>query len=77
MATKFSVPLDANVSVEVVVRRKSDTLRNFPSTLLQCPVVLTSLKASLVTTTVSTFKHSFFFVMTTPLLPAFHVVSLL
>ena len=27
---KFSVPVDANVSVEVVVTRKSNTLRNFP-----------------------------------------------
>ena len=43
---KFRVPVDANVSVEVVVTRKSNTIRNFPCTVLQCPVVLTSLKAS-------------------------------
>ena len=49
---KFSVPLGANLSVEVVTTRKSSTLRNFPCTVLQCPVVLTSLKASLVSTTV-------------------------
>ena len=40
---KFSVPLDAIVSVEVVVTRKSNSIRNFPCTVLQCPVVLTSL----------------------------------
>ena len=49
---RFSVPLDANVSVEVVVMRKYNTIRNF----LKCQVVLTSLKASLVSTTVSTLK---------------------
>ena len=53
---KFSVPLDADVSVEVVVTRKSNTIRNIPCTVLQCPVVLTSLKASLVSTTVSILK---------------------
>ena len=42
---KFSGPVDADVSVEVVVTRKSNTIRNCPSTVLQCPVVLTSLKA--------------------------------
>ena len=51
---KFSVSLDASVSVEVVVTRISNTIRNFPSAVLQRPVVLTSLKASLVSTTVST-----------------------
>ena len=50
---RFIVPLDAIVSVEFVVRRKSNTIRNFPCTVLQCPVVLTSLKASLSSTTVS------------------------
>ena len=40
------------MSVEVVVRR-SNTIRNFPSTVLRSPVVLTSLKASLVSSTVS------------------------
>ena len=50
---KFSVPLDANVSVEVVVTNKSDTTRNFWCTVLQSPVVLTTLNASLVSTTVS------------------------
>ena len=49
----FSVPLDADVSVEVVVTRKSNTIRNSPCTVLHCPVVLTSLKASLVSTTLS------------------------
>ena len=44
---KFCVPLDANVSVEVVGTRKSNTIRNFPCTALQCPVVLTSLKQAL------------------------------
>ena len=53
---KFSVPLDASVSVEVVVTRKSNTIRNIPCTVLQCPVVMTSLKASLSFTTVSTLK---------------------
>ena len=53
---KFSVPLDASVSVEVVVTRRSNTIRNFPCTVLQCPVVLTSLKSSLISTTVSTFN---------------------
>ena len=43
--------------VEVVVTRKSNTIRNFACTVLQCPVVLTSLKASLVSTTVSTLKQ--------------------
>ena len=51
-----SVPLDTSVSVEVAVARKSDIIRNFPCTVLQCPVVLTSLKASLSYTTVSTLK---------------------
>ena len=53
---KFSVPLDANASVEVVVTRKSNTTRNFLCTVLQCPVVLTSLKASLSSTTVSSIN---------------------
>ena len=44
----FSVPLDADVSVEVVVTKKSNTIRNFLSTVLQCPV--------LVSTAVSTLK---------------------
>ena len=43
---KFSVPLYANLSVEVVVTRKSHTTKNLPCTVLQFPVVLTSLKAS-------------------------------
>ena len=34
---------DVNVSVMVVVTRKSNTVRNFSCTVLQCPVVLTSL----------------------------------
>ena len=46
------------MSVEVVVTRKSNTIRNFPCTILQSPVVLTRLKASLVSTTVSTHKAS-------------------
>ena len=53
---KFSVPLDTNVSVEVVVTRKSNIIRNFVCTVPQCPVVLTSLKSSLVSTTVSTLN---------------------
>ena len=53
---KFRVPLDTNVSVEVVMTSKSNTVRNFPNTVLQCPVVLTSLKASLISTTVSTLN---------------------
>ena len=53
---KFRVPLDASVSAEVVVTRKSDTIRNFPCTVLQSPVVLTSLKAILVSTAVCTLK---------------------
>ena len=53
---KFSVPVDANASVQVVVTKKSNTIRNFPCTVLQCPVVLTSLRASLSSTTVSTLK---------------------
>ena len=51
---KFSVPLDANVSVEVEVTRKSYTTRSFPCNVLQCKVVLTGLKANLSSTTVST-----------------------
>ena len=54
---KSCVPLDANVSVEVVVGRKSNTVRNFPSTVLQYPVVLTRLIASLISTTVCTLKR--------------------
>ena len=50
---KFSVPLDVKVSVEVVVTGKSNTIKNFPCTVLQCPVVLTSSKAGLVSTTMS------------------------
>ena len=53
---KISVPVDVNVSVEVVVTRKSNTIRNFPCTVRQCPVVLTTLKASLVCTAVSTLN---------------------
>ena len=53
----LSVPLDTNVSVEVVVTRRSNTIRNFPSTVLQSPIVLTSLKAGLVSATVSTLIH--------------------
>ena len=53
---KFSVRLDANVSVEVVVTRKSNTIRNFTCTVLQCPLVLTSLKASSVSATVPTLN---------------------
>ena len=45
--------------VEIVVTRKSNTIRNFPCTVLQCPVVLSSLKASLSYTTLSTLKHFF------------------
>ena len=44
------------MSVEVVVMRKSNTIRNFPSFVLQCPVVLASLKVSLISTTVSSLK---------------------
>ena len=44
------------MSVEVGVTRKSNTIRNFPCTALQSPVVLTSLKDCLVNTTVSTLK---------------------
>ena len=54
---KFSVPVDASVSVEVVVTRKSNATRNFPRAVLLCSVVLISLKASLVSTTVSTLKN--------------------
>ena len=50
---KFSVPLDANVSAEVVVTKKFNTTRNFPCTVLQSPVVLTTLNAILVSTSVS------------------------
>ena len=55
---KLNVPLDTSVSVEIVVTRKSNTIRNFPCTVLQCPVVLTSLKASLISTAVSALKAS-------------------
>ena len=54
---KFSVPLDTNESVEVVVTRRSYTIRNFSSTVLQCPDVLTSVKVSLPSTTVCTLTH--------------------
>ena len=54
---KFGVPLDANVSVGVVVTSKSNTIRNFLCTVQHCPVVLTSLKASLVSTSMSTLKE--------------------
>ena len=58
---KFSVRADASVSVEVVVTRKNNILiGNFACSVLQCPLVLTSLEASLVFTTVSTLKHSSF-----------------
>ena len=53
---KFSVPVDANVSVEVVVTRKSYTIRNFPYNVLPCLVVFTSLKSGLVSATVSALK---------------------
>ena len=53
---KCSVLLDANVSVEVVVTKKYYTTRNFPCTVLQSPVVLITLKAGLVSTTVYTLK---------------------
>ena len=46
------------MSVEVVVTRKSNTIRNSQCTVLQRPVVLTSLKASLVSTTVSALNNS-------------------
>ena len=46
------------MSVEVVATRKSNTIRNFPCTVLQCPVVLISLKSSLVSVTMSTLKPS-------------------
>ena len=36
--------------------KKLSTIRNFPCTVLQCPVVLISLKSSLVSTTVSALK---------------------
>ena len=49
----FSVPLHANVSVEVVVTRKSNKERNF--SCMFC-FVLTRLKASLVPITVSTLN---------------------
>ena len=52
----LNVPVDASVFVEVVVTRKSNTIRDFPSAVLQCPVVLTSLKSILVSTTVSTHR---------------------
>ena len=54
---KFRVLLDVNVSLEVVVTRKSNTTRNFSCTVLQFPVVLTSLKASLISTTVSVLNN--------------------
>ena len=53
---KLCVPVDASVSVEVVVTRKSNTVRNFPSTVLQCPVVLTSFKPILASATKSTLR---------------------
>ena len=53
---KFSVPLKGSVSVEVVMTRKSNTIRNFLCNILQCPVVLTCLKTSLSSTTMSTLK---------------------
>ena len=53
---KFRVPVDTNASVEVVVTRKSNRIRNFHCTVLQCPVVLTSLESSLVSTTLSILK---------------------
>ena len=37
---KFSVPVDAIVYAEFVVARKSNTIRNFPYTVLQRPIVL-------------------------------------
>ena len=37
---------------------KTIPIRNFPCTLIHCPVVLTSLKAGLVSTTVSALKVS-------------------
>ena len=53
----FSVPLDASLSAEVVLTRKSNTIRHFPCTVLQCPIVLITLKVSLVSTTVSTLNR--------------------
>ena len=47
------------MSVEVALTRKSNTIiikKTFPCTVLQCLVVLTSLKSSLVSTTVSTLN---------------------
>ena len=35
------------IYLEVAVTKKSNTIRTFPCTVLQCPVVLTSLKATL------------------------------
>ena len=35
----FSVPLDVNVSVTVVGMRKCNRIRQFPCTVLHCPVV--------------------------------------
>ena len=56
---KFSVSLDADVSVAVVGTRKSDTKRNFPCIALQCPVVLTSLKSNLVSTFIGQWFSQF------------------
>ena len=38
--------------------RRSNTISNFPCTVRQCPVVLTSLNGSLVCTTVSTLNYN-------------------
>ena len=53
---KSSVSLDVNVSAEVVGTKTFNTTRNFPCTVRQSPVVSTTLKASLVSTTVPTLK---------------------
>ena len=54
---KFRVPLDSAVSVENVMTSKTITIQNFPCILRHCPVVLSSLKAGLVCTTVSPLKQ--------------------
>ena len=47
------------MSVEVVVTRNSNAIRNSTCTVLQCPIVLTHLIASLVSTAVSSLKESY------------------
>ena len=58
---KFSFPLDANGSVEVVVTRKYYTIRNFPCIVIQWPVVLISLKINVTWSALPClpFKHCY------------------